>query len=453
MTSSKKYHLITILILYFFVLTIYLKDILFGLNVLTQALSFIAIIVITILSRLCLMKENAFSFYSLYYLTFVIFIGGSFIVYPFSESNLLCRDAFGLICLSDDIFSEAFFLIISSSIAIEAGYLVSYKPESNNEGNNSGRNNSKNIFLFTVLILILFFPLLYFSTVNSILTNYYQGYLAGFKASQGDTYATPSALVYLLFVSVGLGLLYTIRNSYPNLFRLYLFLFITNLLLSVFAGGRAGFVTALFMILWFKYRELKGSKHLVKLFSYGFIIVALVNLMMIFNGRIGDTGVSFSELFLKLIDSQGISFFVFSMSTTIDNYPFLAYFKTVLPGSVHIYNYFVESVPSYMTAFPNYLAWSIDSTLYNEGYALGWSIYSDFYLFSFGFYPVFLIFGFIWGNFLSKLNRNSDFANGLLITIMPVLLMINRATFSALVPYVILYTISYLFLTKVKVFK
>lgn len=141
------------------------------------------------------------------------------------------------------------------------------------------------------------------------------------------------------------------------------------------------------------------------------------------------------------------------MSTTIDDYPYLAYFKTVVPGSVHIYNYFVESVPSYMAAFPNYLAWKIDSSLYNEGYALGWSLFSDFYLFSFGFYPLFLMFSFIWGRVLSKLDSDSDFANGLLITTMPVLFMINRATFSALVPYVILYTLSYLFLTKVKVFK
>lgn len=215
MSSSKKYHFVVLLMLYAFALIIYLKDILVGFTIETQSIAFISITVITILSRLYLMKENAFSFYSLYYLTFVIFIGGSFVVYPFYEGNLLCRDVFGFICLADDVFSKAFFLIITSSIAIELGYLISHKVKFNNRVSICNSQTSKNILVFTVLIAMIFLPLLYFTTYNSILTNYYQGYLAGFRTSQGDTYATPNALVYLLFVSVGFGLLYAIRNSYP----------------------------------------------------------------------------------------------------------------------------------------------------------------------------------------------------------------------------------------------
>ena len=455
MYKSKKYHLLVLLIIYTIFLVIYLKDVMLGLSIEAQSFGFICVVLIIIISRIFLFKENAFSFYSLYYFTFVIFIGGSLFAYPFYDGELLCRDIFGLICLSNDVFSKAFFLMGSASILIEIGYSISTKNKNDKSVNHYQYSDfvSKRIIIFTRFIALFFFPLLYFSTFNSIIRNFSQGYLAGFKSSQGESYATPNAIIYLLIVSVGLGLVFTIKNKYPKFFKIYFMLFISNLLLSVMAGGRAGFVTALFMLLWLKYKDLNGARQLIKLVFYGIFIIGLINLTMIYNGRLGDSEISVADLFFRLIDSQGVSFFVFALSTTIDNYPLIAYFKTIIPGSAHLYNIFIESVPSYMAAFPNYLAWKIDPSLYYEGYALGWSILSDFYLFSFGYYPLFLIISFFWGVFLSKLSGNSIFANGLLITVMPVLFMINRATLSALIPYIILYVFSYLFLTRVKVFK
>lgn len=449
--KHKKCHIITLLSLYCIVSSLYLKDLIFGFDSIFQVVVFIVVMFVTIFSRTVFLKENAFSFYSLYYITFLIFIGGSFIAYPFTEKNLVCRDVFGHICLDAFIISKAFFLLISAILFIEIGYVIASKKIKEHEALADWQY--KQMLFATVSLGCIFFPLLFFSTYHSVEMNFSKGYLSSFIDSQGEQYSTPASLLYLLIISTFLGFSYILRNRYPKIFLIYFTLFIVNSIVSVLAGGRAGFVTALLMVIWVKYRDLQGARHLFRFIAFGVLIVILTNMLMLINGRSTDSEVGISKLFFNLIDAQGISFFVFSLSTMVEDYPLLAYFKTILPGSVHLYNFFIESVPSYMAAFPNYLAWKIDPSLYSYGYALGWSLFSDFYLFSLGFYPIYLFFGCCWGAFLSRLGGQSNYTEGLLLAIMPVLLMINRATLSALVSYCIFYTILFFLITRVRYFR
>lgn len=446
-------HIINLIMMYALSLAIYLSGLIsLANNVYAQSIYFIFLSFLTILSRVYLFRESAFSFYSLYYLTFLVFIGGSFLVYPFYSNDILCRNVFGYVCLNENVQSESFFFLISAILFIELGYFLkkNNKRDLESEIETIDRAYTRRCYLFCVFLIFTAFPLLYKTTYTSIIDAVNFGYLSAFKNSQSDSYSTPLALLALLFVTVGLGLSYTIKHQYPRFYKAYLLLFIINSFMSIMTGGRAGLVTTLFMILWFKYHNKKGGGQLIKLFFLSVIIVIVLNYIMTLTGRLVGVDMSFSDLVFNLIDSQGVTFFVFSLSTTITDYPVLPYIKTIIPGSAVIYNLIVERIAPHSASFPNYLSWKIDSDLYGKGYGLGWSLFSDFYLFSLGIYPVYLLFCVFWGRLLAILSQNSCYTNGLVVALMPSIYLANRSTISSIVPYFILYTVIFFILKKIR---
>jgi hypothetical protein len=125
---------------------------------------------------------------------------------------------------------------------------------------------------------------------------------------------------------------------------------------------------------------------------------------------------------------------VFSLGSMRNDYPFLAYLKTIIPGSQIIASFFSD-IYQYEISFSQYLMYKISPNAFYEGYGLGWSLLGDFYAFSFGFIIIFIIYNYIWGKvifLISSLIDKNIFYNGLYFCFLSYLFIINRSSISPL---------------------
>ncbi|SJZ75354.1 O-antigen polysaccharide polymerase Wzy [Photobacterium toruni] len=403
----------------------------------------------TIVSRVILQNENFFSFYSLYYLTFVIFMCGSFIMYPFMNESLHCRDMYGPICFSTNEIIKSIFYVLSGSSAIEIGYYC-YK----NKNVSYENIDNRKIYIICVLILCFIYPVLMYSTINMVINTFNYGYLAAYTNSQAGQYSTPLNLICLLIINVGLGLSFVIKDKKRKFFNFYFSLFFINALVSGLSGGRSGFISAIFLFLWICYGDKKNNLTLIfKMIIYAISLLFSLNILMYLTGRSESLNLNVFGFFIKLIDAQGITFFVYALSSQVESYPFVAYIKTIIPGFIHLYSSFIGNIAVYLTGFPQYLSWSTDSSLFNKGYGLGWSLFSDFYVYSFGFFPLFFGLALFWGRWLAFISQSSKFHQGLLVCIITTLFIINRGSVSVLIPYVLLYVLLFKYIARIKLRK
>ncbi|KJG19994.1 hypothetical protein UB37_15820 [Photobacterium iliopiscarium] len=311
--------------------------------------------------------------------------------------------------------------------------------------------NYKKIYIICILLLCFIYPILIVSTINMIKSTLNYGYLAAFSNSQTGQYSTPLNLICLLMINVGLGLAYIIKDKKKKFFVLYFSLFFINALLSGLTGGRSGFISAIFLLLWICYKDKKDNVSLIfKMILYIIILLFALNILMFLTGRSETLNFNVFSFLIHLIDAQGITFFVYTLSSNIENYPLIPYIKTIIPGFVYVYSFLIESVPIYFSGFPQYLSWHTDSSLFNKGYGLGWSLLSDLYVYSFGFYPLFFSLAILWGRWLRFLSQSNKFNQGLLVSIITTLFVINRGSISVLIPFIVLYVFLFRYIARVK---
>ncbi len=282
------------------------------------------------------------------------------------------------------------------------------------------------------------------NTFQSILKAINYGYLALYSG-QIEAYTSPVGLIVMVLFNAIVAICFSFRHVIDKkLFFLIVSVFVFNLCVSVLAGSRANFVSAVLILIWILMGEKKVN---VARISIGFLFIISLFLTNYFASLTGARVAveDDSSLYKKIIEdifyNQGITMMVFNMSIREDGYPLLAYVKTIIPGSQIVFSWFSE-VYNYQLSFSQHLMYKISPQLFYEGYGLAWSLLGDFYLFSFGFIFVFFFYNFIWGRVLfivSSCFHKDSFYKGLYFCFLSSIFIINRFSISSFLVLIAFY--------------
>ena len=283
-------------------------------------------------------------------------------------------------------------------------------------------------------------------TINSIYKAIAFGYLSLYSG-QVEEYSSPLTLLIMILFNAIVALSYTFRERLGGkIFYLLFSIFIINLLISVLAGSRANFVSAILILMWFILG--KNKIKISRVFSIGFLVCAvfLTNMIASFSGA-RSASAQDSSLYNKIIEdifyNQGITMMVFNMGVQEEHYPVLAYIKTIIPGSQIIYSWFFK-VYQYDLSFSQYLMYKLSPSLFYQGYGLAWSLLGDFYAFSFGFIGLFFIYNFLWGRVIFKVSSlfvQDEFYKGLYFCFLISIFILSRFSISSFLVLLVFYLI------------
>lgn len=393
-----------------------------------------------------------------YLLGFSLFICGRFIANILGMDETFCFEFGYTYCLSYFEKFRTVFLINCSLIFFCYGYLnncinkkliISNTNELNYKIYNLGR-----IKIFFIFILVVALGgYIIFNTLLSVQKAISSGYISLYEG-QAESYTSPVLLIITLFFNAIVALIFAYRDFINKAFYYFtLTLFFLNLFLSVLSGGRAGFFTALILLLWLYLGENKISLLKMLFLPFIFIFMISVNKIASLSGArlAGTTGTLYEKIVEDIFYGQGITMMVFSLGSIRNDYPFLAYLKTIIPGSQIVAALF-SNIYQYEISFSQYLMYKISPISFYEGYGIGWSLLGDFYAFSFGFIFLFMLYNYIWGKFIfliaNKVNDNI-FCNGLYFCFLSYMFLINRSSISPLLVLILFY-MSLIFFLKIK---
>ncbi len=387
-----------------------------------------------------------------YLLGFSLFIGGRFFANIFGIEDPFCFEFGYTYCLNYLEKFNTILLINLSLVSFVYGYLNNEFPKENIEVsvNINVVNFSKIKFIIIIYILALLsgFYVIY-NTFLNVQKAISSGYLALYE-SQVEVYSSPIFLMVTLFFNAIVALLFAYKDYFNKIYYYFvMFLFLMNFFMSVLTGARAGFFTALIILIWL-YVGKKGLSFIK--FSAIPLLLTLafsVNKIASLSGaRVAETGGNFYQKFVEeILYGQGITMMVFSLGSMRNDYPLLAYIKTIIPGSQVIASFFTD-IYQYQLSFSQYLMYKISPGLFYEGYGLGWSLLGDFYAFSFGFIFLFMIYNYFWGKTLFFISNKVDkniFYHGLYFCFLTYIFIINRLSISPLLVLVGFYFLLVLF--------
>ena len=186
----------------------------------------------------------------------------------------------------------------------------------------------------------------------------------------------------------------------------YLILYLFNSVLRLLIGTRSAIGAVFLFIIWLY--SLKHKISLLKLFSCIILALVLLPFLFSFSVRASEDGSAFSlDTLLTSVSmflyTQGISLMVFDASRLIDEYPFIGYIQTFIPGSSWFWGLLGNSLQPQDILFSYHMCYELNPALFVNGNGLGWSILSDAYVFSFGCIFVFVVLAFLIGHLFGLL--------------------------------------------------
>lgn len=383
-----------------------------------------------------------------YLMGFSLFIGGRYIASLFGAKDIYCFDFGYTYCLNTNEKIKLNFLLNSSLVFFVLGFIFRSK-ESNDVINQKEEFINKSA-LTVILIssVILGFLSIYFQ-LESVLEAIKGGYGVLYEGQgTAEEYQTPVTLLIGTIFLATIAIAYSVNNKMkPIIFYILVSMYIFSQLISVLTGARAGFITAIVILLWiFLGRGKFGLKKLAVIVSAVFIISVTNYVSSLSGARINTSGSSLYESIVEeIFYGQGISMMVFSIGTIEDSYPTIAYLKTILPGIQVIYQS-IFPVEPYDLSFSTSLTHKLAPSVYYDNMGWGWTLLGDFYAFSFGITAIFLFYNFVWGKLLYKisaLNSTNTYFRGLFFCFIISVFNINRASISYLIFLIFLYTVLY----------
>ncbi|ENX32301.1 hypothetical protein F889_03620 [Acinetobacter colistiniresistens] len=378
----------------------------------------------------------------IYLLGFSLFICGRFFANILGVDETFCFDFGYKYCLNQNETLYSFLLINSSLLFFLLGYLSTSVRKENFKIKASYFNI--NILYFYLLLGVLAGVYTSFGTIESIFKAITSGYLSLYSG-QVDEYSSPVDLIVMVFFNATVALGFSFKEKINiKLFYFILFIFLFNLIVSVFSGSRANFVSALLVILWFMLGEKKvGFKNII-ITTLLILSVFLTNSIASISGARGasdDSSGFYTKVVEEIFYNQGITMMVFNMGVLENDYPLLAYIKTIIPGSQIIYSWF-SPVFQYDLSFSQHLMYKLSPSLFYEGYGLAWSLLGDFYAFSFGLIFLFFFYNYIWGKlvyFVSSGYGVNFFYNGLYFCFLISIFILSRFSISSFLVLIIFY--------------
>lgn len=383
-----------------------------------------------------------------YLMGFTLFIGGRFVANLFGAEDIYCFEFGYTYCLNTNEKLKLNFLLNSSLVFFVLGFIFRSKEEGNVIKKKEEFINKSALTIILIASVFLGLLSIYYqfeSVVDAIKGGYgvlYEG------QGKSEEYQTPVTLLISTIFLATVAIAYSVNNKIkPYIFYILVSMYIFSQLMSVLTGARAGFITAIVILLWiFLGRGKFGLKKFAIIISAIFIISVTNYVSSLTGARINDTGNSLYEsIVLEIFYGQGISMMVFSIGTMEVSYPVVAYLKTIFPGIQVIYQS-IFNVEPYDLSFSTSLTHKLAPSVYYDNMGWGWTLLGDFYAFSFGITAIFLFYNFFWGKLLYKisaLNGTNTYFRGLFFCFIISVFNINRASISYLIFLIFLYTALY----------
>lgn len=382
-----------------------------------------------------------------YLIGFTLFICGRYIANIFGIEDTYCFEFIYEYCLDNNEIIYSNILVNFSLISFVLGYIVKSKQLLNKD--NRVRFVNKNILKLWIFITFIVGIFVIYFTISNIIKAISYGYMSLYEG-QAEIYQPPMVLIInTLFISL-LSNIFAHRNIInPFYFKTLIFILLSSLILSVLTGGRGGFVSALLILIWFYLGNSKVTLRKLLILPIMLLLILSANVISSVSGaRISGSLESrslFQKIFNDIFYQQGTSLMVFNIGTLNDNYPLLAYLKTVFPGIQFIYSHFYNIYP-YEMSFSQNLTYKLAPEVYYGNMGWGWTILGDFYAFSFGSPLIFILYNFLWGKMIftiSKYSNRNEFYKGLYFCFLLNLFTINRGSVSPLIFTCLLYILIY----------
>ncbi|KQE89354.1 hypothetical protein APB94_18215 [Acinetobacter lactucae] len=448
MSSSKYFYI------FFMLLNTFLSCLIFLIN--SQDIILSISVVVNLLFSFYLCYRFAPESYYLklsvvYLLGFSLFIGGRFFANILGIDDPFCFEFGYAYCLSYLEKFNTILLINLSLVSFVYGYLNNKVLKKDNEflDDINVVNFSKIKFIIIYLLSLLSGFYVIYNTFLNVQKAISSGYLALYE-SQVEVYSSPVFLMVTLLFNAIVALLFAYKDYFNKIYYYFImFLFLMNFFMSVLTGARAGFFTALIILIWL-YVGKKGLSFIkVSAIPLLLTLAFSVNKIASLSGaRVAETGGNFYQKFVEeILYGQGITMMVFSLGSMRNDYPLLAYVKTIIPGSQVIASFFTD-IYQYQLSFSQYLMYKLSPGLFYEGYGLGWSLLGDFYAFSFGFIFLFVVYNYFWGKALFFISNKVDkniFYHGLYFCFLSYMFLINRLSISPLLVLIGFYFLLVLF--------
>jgi hypothetical protein len=342
--------------------------------------------------------------------TLCFFIFGRHISFLLTDNNIFYWDFYGGITFSQSDFVENTFIALLAINSIFLGFTLPNRFVSNDLSKIYISNSYiKFILVLTLILYIPFFSKLLISVAN-------EGYVGMYITMQdainnGDiTFRIYSLSYTLLLVGCSMALV----AQQKSLIYLSLGLLFIRAISLMLMGQRAYFFCVILFLLFLFFRNNKVSfRHVILLFVLFLILIMLSGLILTFrSGGNFDFFIEhlvFSELIGDFFYSQGVTFFVFSLATEINNFPLLPTIQNFIPGSSFLYSLLFGSVEPTGQSYAHFLSETTNAGLYSKGFGLGWSFLGDLMLLSPFFYIVNLfIFGVLFGSFFRHIELKSE---------------------------------------------
>ena len=378
---------------------------------------------------------------------FALFICGRYISNIFGVEDIYCIDFGYSYCLNTNEILKLNFLINFSIIFFILGFITNSKKM---KIVIKDQNIYINKFILSIIIAI--------CVITGITALYFQlqlvaktmagGYLALYE-NQGEIYQPPVFLLANTIFIASLAVIYSVKEYIKSIiFYALIAIFVISQFLTVLTGARAGFITALIVLLWMFLGKGRLNFKKVAIIISALFLVFLTNYFASLSGaRLATSdGGFYQKIVVEVFYSQGFSLMVFSLGTLEDFYPLLAYLKTIFPGIQIFYSFFTD-ISQYELSFSQNLAYKLAPSVYYNNMGWGWSLLGDFYAFSFGLSAVFLFYNFFWGRLIfriSMLNNINIYYRGLFFCFLITVFGISRTSISYLIFLVALYSLFHL---------
>ncbi|MCF9027063.1 O-antigen polymerase [Acinetobacter nectaris] len=348
---------------------------------------------------------NSIDFYSLFYISILVFIFGRFfgVILGYDKNPIFQLDFFVYRSLNDFEKTKLMYYSYAGLISLEIGLYIS-RLIFNREKEFCYKINLSKRSLYIILFIYILYTVisLFFQVQNTIK----YGYLDQLAQSQSSDYTFQSGTIITL-TSAFLISLFCLQDNkrITNIFLLFLGL---NTISVLVMGTRGAFICYLLFLIWY-YNDFGFKKvNIAKVIIYFSLIFLFLNTIFYYiTFRENDeNALNIYQRMGKFIYDQGVTLMVFNESTYYNDYPIHQYFQNFIPGSTFIYNTFYHSIPFYDKTFVTHLNYYSNPGLFQLGYGLGWAFFSDIYIYSSGILAFYILYIVLFSIFINWLQFN-----------------------------------------------
>ncbi|MDV4235105.1 O-antigen polysaccharide polymerase Wzy [Acinetobacter baumannii] len=288
-----------------------------------------------------------------------------------------------------DFFESLIFWQLSLSSFILGSLIFSTRLEFNIQLSNLNYKKTFYIlnFLSATILFILWFPISY-EMISMFMVAGYEGLYTG----QADySFGAQRIASLLLPIMVATGVLCNNKRSlYFSLFILFLYI-----LVNLFVGQRALLFVWVLICLWMYNLITKRDLPFFKISLLGISLMIFAQFLESFRGGRGDFDLE--NPLTKFIYVQSLTYMLPSIVNSLDTeWPTLAYVTMFFPvaGLFSSLGLVIGSQNYNSGAF---FAYTLNSSLFDNGFGLGWSVFLDLYILSGRNYLLLSFFSFIFG--------------------------------------------------------